>query len=92
MILPDLATVAVDATAALRWDSLGVDPVAVDLGFFQIRWYSLGYLAIVMILGSRFINSPSLWYFLPDLLVPAGVLLLGAAAFALFRPAQVRAL
>ena len=48
--------------------------------------YSLGYLVIVAILGSRFINSPSLWYFLPDLLIPAAVLLLGAAVFALFRP------
>jgi phosphatidylglycerol:prolipoprotein diacylglycerol transferase len=29
----------------LRWDSLGLDPVALDLGFFQLRWYSLAYLA-----------------------------------------------
>jgi hypothetical protein len=49
--------------------------------------YSLGFLVIVAVLGSRFISSPSLWWFLPDLLIPAAVLLLGAAFFALFRPA-----
>jgi len=42
---PALAAAAVDATSALRWDSLGLDPVALDLGFFQLRWYSLAYLA-----------------------------------------------
>jgi phosphatidylglycerol:prolipoprotein diacylglycerol transferase len=40
-----LAAAAIDATSALRWDSLGLDPVALDLGFFQLRWYSLAYLA-----------------------------------------------
>lgn len=45
MFDPTLAAVAVDATSALRWDSLGLDPVALDLGFFQLRWYSLAYLA-----------------------------------------------
>ncbi|HEV2079189.1 MAG TPA: prolipoprotein diacylglyceryl transferase [Allosphingosinicella sp.] len=29
----------------MRWESLGLDPVALDLGFFQLRWYSLAYLA-----------------------------------------------
>ena len=40
-----MTSIALDATAALRWDSLGLDPVALDLGFFQLRWYSLAYLA-----------------------------------------------
>ena len=40
MILPALA----EAAAYLRFDQLGLDPVAVDLGFFQIKWYSLGYI------------------------------------------------
>lgn len=40
-----LAAAAIDATSALRWDSLGLDPIALDLGFFQLRWYSLAYLA-----------------------------------------------
>ena len=43
------ALAAVDATSALRWEDLGVDPVALDLGFFQLRWYSLGYLAGIVI-------------------------------------------
>ena len=45
MSLPALAAAAVDATSAIRWDSLGLDPIALDLGFFQLRWYSLAYLA-----------------------------------------------
>ncbi|MFI7541973.1 hypothetical protein [Actinoplanes sp. NPDC049599] len=70
--------------------------VAIGLGLLVLAWverhrallvYGLGYLAISAIQGSRVITSPSLWYFLPQLLVPAVVLLLGAAGFALFRPA-----
>ena len=30
---------------AIIWSDLGLDPVALDLGFFQLRWYSLAYLA-----------------------------------------------
>src|SRR5438067_10067023 len=38
------------ATAtAIRWTDLGVSPVALDLGFFQLRWYSLAYLAGILI-------------------------------------------
>ena len=40
MILASL----IDVTSAVRWESLGLDPVAVDLGFFKIRWYSLAYI------------------------------------------------
>jgi phosphatidylglycerol:prolipoprotein diacylglycerol transferase len=36
-------------TTAIEWNSLGLHPVAVDLGFFQIRWYSLGYLAGILL-------------------------------------------
>jgi phosphatidylglycerol:prolipoprotein diacylglycerol transferase len=36
---------AIAGGQAIRWDQLGLDPIALDLGFFQIRWYSLGYLA-----------------------------------------------
>ena len=49
MILSLTALAAVDVTSALRWEDLGVDPVALDLGFFQLRWYSLGYLAGIVI-------------------------------------------
>jgi phosphatidylglycerol:prolipoprotein diacylglycerol transferase len=37
------------ASSAIRYDQLGLDPVALDLGFFQLRWYSLGYLAGIML-------------------------------------------
>ena len=30
---------------AIVWKDLGLDPVALDLGFFELRWYSLAYLA-----------------------------------------------
>ncbi|MFW2829240.1 prolipoprotein diacylglyceryl transferase [Sphingomonas sp. ID0503] len=32
-------------TQAIQFEQLGFSPVALDLGFFQIRWYSLGYIA-----------------------------------------------
>jgi phosphatidylglycerol---prolipoprotein diacylglyceryl transferase len=37
------------ATSYIQFTDLGVGPVALDLGFFQIRWYSLGYLAGIML-------------------------------------------
>jgi phosphatidylglycerol:prolipoprotein diacylglycerol transferase len=49
LILSFLAAAAVDATSALRWENLGLHPVALDLGFLEIRWYSLGYLAGIII-------------------------------------------
>ena len=49
MTLPTLAAAAVDATSAIRWDNLGLDPIALDLGFFQLRWYSLAYLAGIIV-------------------------------------------
>jgi hypothetical protein len=66
------------------------------LAWVERHWallaYSLVYLVIVVIMGSQVIHSTSRWFFLPHLLVPAAVLLLGAAAFALFRPtAEVQA-
>jgi phosphatidylglycerol:prolipoprotein diacylglycerol transferase len=30
---------------AIVWNDLGLNPVALDLGFFELRWYSLAYLA-----------------------------------------------
>jgi phosphatidylglycerol:prolipoprotein diacylglycerol transferase len=49
LTLPAIASVALDAASAIRWDSLGLHPVALDLGFFQLRWYSLAYLAGIVI-------------------------------------------
>ncbi|MEU8007498.1 hypothetical protein AB0B66_40600 [Catellatospora sp. NPDC049111] len=69
--------------------------VAIGLALLVLAWverhwalltYSLVYLVVVVIMGSQVIHSTSRWFFLPHLLVPAAVLLLGAAAFALLRP------
>ena len=67
------------------------------LAWVERHWallaYTLVYLAIGMVQGNHIIHSSSPWFFLPYLLVPAAVLLLGAAAFALFRPStEARAL
>lgn len=37
------------AAGFIQFTDLGVGPVALDLGFFQIRWYSLGYLVGIML-------------------------------------------
>ena len=49
MILPFLTSLASDAANAIQWRQLGVGPIALDLGFFQLRWYSLAYLAGIAI-------------------------------------------
>ncbi len=38
-------TVMTLAAAGIAFTDLGLSPVALDLGFFQLRWYSLAYLA-----------------------------------------------
>ncbi len=45
MILPVLA----DAASAIHFENLGLDPVALALGPLQIRWYSIAYIAGIMI-------------------------------------------
>ncbi len=45
MLLPLLA----DAAGHIRFESLGLSPVALDLGFFTIKWYSLAYIAGILI-------------------------------------------
>ena len=44
-------TFEIVSTAAgfIQFTDLGVGPVALDLGFFQIRWYSLGYLVGILL-------------------------------------------
>ena len=44
-----ILTIFADTAAALSFDSLGLSPVALDLGFFQLRWYSLAYIAGILI-------------------------------------------
>jgi len=34
---------------AIVWNDLGLNPVALDLGFFELRWYSLAYLAGIFV-------------------------------------------
>ena len=36
--------ILVDIIAVVRWEDLGFSPIALDLGFFKLRWYSLAYL------------------------------------------------
>lgn len=51
------------ATAGhLRYEDLGLDPVALSLGFFDIKWYSLAYIAGIL-LG---------WWYLLKLLAAPG--------------------
>ena len=38
-----------DQSNAIAWTDLGLDPVALHLGFFDLRWYSLAYLAGIFI-------------------------------------------
>jgi phosphatidylglycerol:prolipoprotein diacylglycerol transferase len=40
---------AVSASVPIRFVDLGLDPVAISLGFFTIKWYSLAYLAGILI-------------------------------------------
>jgi phosphatidylglycerol:prolipoprotein diacylglycerol transferase len=46
LLILDLAAAA---SGAIRFDQLGLDPVALDLGFFTLKWYSLAYLAGILI-------------------------------------------
>ncbi|MBW8911719.1 MAG: prolipoprotein diacylglyceryl transferase, partial [Sphingomonas sp.] len=54
MLLPVLAT----AAQAIHFNDLHLDPIALDLGFLQIHWYSLAYIAGIL-LG---------WYYLTKLI------------------------
>jgi len=48
-LIDALLTSAAAAAGAISYDDLGLDPVALDLGFFQLRWYSLAYLAGIVL-------------------------------------------
>lgn len=47
--LPFFASAAAAAPAHLHFSDLHLNPVALDLGFFQIKWYSLAYVAGVIV-------------------------------------------
>ncbi|WP_284734741.1 prolipoprotein diacylglyceryl transferase [Sphingosinicella terrae] len=57
-----LLTTLTISTGAIRFEELGLSPIALDLGFFQLRWYSLAYLAGI-VLG---------WWYLMKLLGQPG--------------------
>jgi phosphatidylglycerol---prolipoprotein diacylglyceryl transferase len=44
-----LTTLAAASGSYLQFADLGLDPVALDLGFFQLRWYSLAYIAGIFV-------------------------------------------
>ena len=44
-----MALPVVNNQDAIAWTDLHLSPVALDLGFFQLRWYSLAYLAGIFI-------------------------------------------
>jgi phosphatidylglycerol:prolipoprotein diacylglycerol transferase len=44
MTLGDAAASLAAAPAPLHFENLGLSPIALDLGFFTIKWYSLAYL------------------------------------------------
>jgi phosphatidylglycerol---prolipoprotein diacylglyceryl transferase len=58
LILPIVA----DAANAIRWTDLGLSPIALDLGFFKLRWYALSYIASI-VLG---------WWYLAKLIEQPG--------------------
>jgi phosphatidylglycerol---prolipoprotein diacylglyceryl transferase len=43
-LLADAAASSAAGAAPLRFENLGLSPIALDLGFFTIKWYSLAYL------------------------------------------------
>jgi len=59
-LLSLLAAAAADTSGPIQWAELGLTP-GIDLGFFTLRWYSLAYLAGI-VLGywhlSRMIKAP----------------------------------
>nr|WP_225883259.1 prolipoprotein diacylglyceryl transferase [Sphingomonas aliaeris] len=66
MILTSMLAAATAAPIAgtphIRFSDLGLDPVAINLGFFQIKWYSLAYIAGIL----------SGWWYLLKLLAQPG--------------------
>lgn len=43
------STASAAASGPIRWVDLGVSPIALDLGFFALKWYSLAYLAGIVL-------------------------------------------
>lgn len=56
-----IATAAATAGDYLKFTDLGIGPVALELGLFEVRWYSLGYLFGILLgywLLTKLIRKP----------------------------------
>jgi phosphatidylglycerol:prolipoprotein diacylglycerol transferase len=47
-LIDSFLNIAAAAAAPFDYNRMGLDPVALDLGFFQLRWYSLAYLVGIL--------------------------------------------
>ena len=61
--MTDILSMAAAAGNHIRFEDLGLSKVALDLGFFTIKWYSLAYIAGILI---------GWWYLLQLLKQPGG--------------------
>ncbi len=110
--LPDVLTYLADVTASagqaldpgaaighapLRYENLGLSPIALDLGFFTIKWYSLAYLVGIIFAywhlsrELRLPGAPMAQRHAEDLFFYAtlGVILGGRLGYALFYGPQL---
>lgn len=76
----------------LRFENFGLSPIALDLGFFQLRWYSLAYIAGIVV-GWRYLlkliarpGAPMVRQHADDLVFYAtlGILIGGRLGYVLF--------
>ncbi|PSJ39116.1 prolipoprotein diacylglyceryl transferase [Allosphingosinicella deserti] len=44
-----MTSLATAASQPIEWNSLGLDPIVFEIGAFKLRWYSLAYLAGILI-------------------------------------------
>lgn len=49
MILTQLAAAAADGRHYIHWTDLGLNPVIFHIGFFSLKWYSLAYIAGIVL-------------------------------------------
>ena len=49
MILTHLATTALAGHQYIHWTDLGLHPVIFSIGFFSLKWYSLAYIAGIVV-------------------------------------------
>lgn len=90
---------AAAATSAIRFEDLGLNPVAINLGFFGIKWYSLAYLAGIL-LGYMYLlrllrepGAPMARRHADDMIFYAtlGIIIGGRAAYVLFYQPEILA-